>query len=168
MTITIERWSPDDLGLLIRCNAPELMTELGGPETDEKVLVRHKKYLRGWETGDAHMFRIELDGEGVGGIGYWPTEWNDQEVFETGWTVVGEHHGKGVATAALALLVQRARADGSRRYLHALPKVSNGPSNAVCRKAGFTLCGEVDDEYPPGNPIVSNDWVLDLQETQPK
>jgi hypothetical protein len=41
--------------------------------------------------------------------------------------------------------------------------VAHGASNGVCRKAGFTLLGEVDFEYPKGTPIRSNDWRLDLR-----
>jgi hypothetical protein len=47
-------------------------------------------------------------------------------------------------------------------YLHAFPSVDNGPSNAVCRKAGFTLLEQVDIDYPPGVFRLSNDWRLDL------
>jgi hypothetical protein len=32
----------------------------------------------------------------------------------------------------------------------------------VCRKAGFTLLGETEFEYPPGHLMRSNDWRLDL------
>jgi hypothetical protein len=35
----------------------------------------------------------------------------------------------------------------------------------VCRKAGFSLVGECDFEYPPGNLLRSNDWCLDLGPT---
>jgi hypothetical protein len=41
--------------------------------------------------------------------------------------------------------------------------VSNGASNAVCRRAGFELLGESEFEYPPGTTIVSNDWRYDLR-----
>ena len=46
--------------------------------------------------------------------------------------------------------------------MHAFPSVDNGPSNAICRKAGFALQDEVDVEYPPGHPMRCNDWRLDL------
>jgi RimJ/RimL family protein N-acetyltransferase len=169
-TVRIEQWRADDIWLIEAMNAPELMTELGGPETPEKVVERQNRYFLGWERGTSWMFRIVLSetGEAVGGIGYWPTEWNDELVYETGWTVLAAHHGRGIATKALELVVDHAATFGDRRWLHALPKVSNGASNAVCRKAGFELRGEIDDEYPPGNPIVSNDWFYDLGERQPK
>jgi RimJ/RimL family protein N-acetyltransferase len=46
--------------------------------------------------------------------------------------------------------------------MHAFPSVDNLPSNAICRKIGFTLQEEVEFEYPPGNFMRCNDWRLDL------
>jgi RimJ/RimL family protein N-acetyltransferase len=46
--------------------------------------------------------------------------------------------------------------------MHAFPTVDNGPSNAICRKVGFTFQEEVDFEFPPGNLMRCNDWRLDL------
>ncbi|HVH31866.1 MAG TPA: GNAT family N-acetyltransferase, partial [bacterium] len=48
------------------------------------------------------------------------------------------------------------------QFLHAFPSVENGPSNAICRKLGFTLQEEADFEYPPGHSMRCNDWRLDL------
>ena len=73
-----------------------------------------------------------------------------------------EFQGHGIAVAAATLVADSARAEGLFRWLHAYPKVVHGASNAVCRKAGFTLLGEVDFEYPKSTPIRCNDWRLDL------
>ena len=66
------------------------------------------------------------------------------------------------AVAATALAIERARADGKHRFLHAYPSVENAPSNAICRKLGFELMEECDFEFPPGNQLRCNDWRLDL------
>jgi hypothetical protein len=47
-------------------------------------------------------------------------------------------------------------------YLHAFPSVDKPSSNAVCCKAGLTLSGAREFEYPPGHPIRCNDWPFDL------
>ena len=73
-----------------------------------------------------------------------------------------EFQGQGVATRATAAVVERARAEGEHRFMHAFPAVDNAPSNAICQKVGFTLMGEVNFEYPPGNMMRCNDWRLDL------
>jgi len=46
--------------------------------------------------------------------------------------------------------------------MHAYPSVENGPSNAVCRKAGFVLQGPYEFEYPEGHLMVCNDWRIEL------
>ena len=61
-------------------------------------------------------------------------------------------------------MIEVARAQRLHRYLHAYPKVDNAASNAICRKAGFILLGAMDFEYPPGHPIVCNDWRFALYE----
>jgi hypothetical protein len=45
--------------------------------------------------------------------------------------------------------------------IHAFPGVGNGPSNAICHKAGFTRIGERQIDYA-GRMLRCNDWVLDL------
>ena len=162
--LRLEPWGDGDLAALRRANAPELMTHLGGPETDEKLLERHARYLDGRRTGAATMFRIVTDdhAEGVGVIGYWQKDWLDEPRLEAGWTVEAAYQGLGYATRALVLAIEHAREHSGRQWLHAFPKTDNPPSNAVCRKAGMTLLGESDFEYPKGNPIRSNDWAIEL------
>ena len=58
--------------------------------------------------------------------------------------------------------LEAARSEGKHRFVHAFPSVENAPSNAICRKVGFTLLGERDFEYPPGHSMRSNDWRFDL------
>lgn len=40
--------------------------------------------------------------------------------------------------------------------------MDNPPSNALCRKLGFTLVEECEVEYPVGSFTRCNDWRLDL------
>jgi RimJ/RimL family protein N-acetyltransferase len=68
-----------------------------------------------------------------------------------------------VASAATRLAAVHAATHGRHRYAHAYPKATHAASNAVCRKAGFELLGEVDFEYPKGNQIRCHDWRLDLR-----
>ncbi len=162
--VRIEPWSEDDLELLHAANAPRMMDHLGGPETDEKVLARHRRYLESAGTGAANMFRIVLLPEGapVGVVGYWARSWQDETVYETGWSVLLPFQGRGIAPAAVSAVLTAARSVGRHRHVHAFPSVDNAPSNAVCRKAGFTLLGECDFEFPPGSIMRCNDWHVDL------
>ncbi|MFI1826189.1 GNAT family N-acetyltransferase [Streptomyces sp. NPDC020412] len=167
--VLIEPWSEGDFDLLRATNAPGMMEHLGGPETEEKLLDRHRRYvaLSAADAGAGRMYRIVVaaTGEAAGTIGFWEQTSTSEglPVYETGWGVLAEFQGRGMASRATALVVEAARAAGRHRYLFAYPKVENAASNAVCRKVGFELLGEVAMEYPPGHPITSNEWRLDLR-----
>jgi RimJ/RimL family protein N-acetyltransferase len=163
--IDIRPWSAGDLPLLEQLMGNPAMTEhLGGPETPQKIRLRHERYCRSSDSGVNPMFVIIAGPErlAVGSIGYWERQWRGQSVWETGWSVLPWFQGRGVATRAATLLVERARSEGKHRFIHAFPSVDNGPSNAICRKVGFTLQEEVNFEYPPGHFMRCNDWRLDL------
>jgi RimJ/RimL family protein N-acetyltransferase len=76
--------------------------------------------------------------------------------------VIPAFQGRGIAAAATAHAIAMARSEKTHRFVHAFPSVDNPPSNAICRKLGFTLIGECDFEYPPGSVMRCNDWHLDL------
>jgi RimJ/RimL family protein N-acetyltransferase len=161
--VTLRPWSPDDLDLLRRANTPELMDQLGGVETDEQVIARHERYLRLQREGKAFQFRIVIPGhpEGVGVVGYWHRDEDGEQLLEAGWSVEEPYRGRGIAPAAVIALLRLARAAGETLPLHAYPRVDNPASNAVCRKAGFTLIGEHEFEVTPGRILHTNDWVID-------
>jgi RimJ/RimL family protein N-acetyltransferase len=162
--IAIEPWTDADLGLLRRLNTPEVWAHLGGPETEEKVVERHARYLDVGPDGSGRMFTVFLLPERVqvGNIGYWEREWQGETVYETGWHVLPEFQGRGIAGAAATAIVDLARDEKRHRQLHAYPSVDNPASNAICRKAGFSLVGEYDFEFPKGNFMRCNDWRHDL------
>ena len=146
---------------------PAMTEHLGGPETAEKIRERQDRYA----APGSGMFKIvDLAGAGVGSVGFWEREWRGGLVWEVGWSVVPAAQGRGVASAATALVLARARDDGSHRYVHAFPSTDNPPSNAICRKLGFTLLEACRFEYPPksGNWMLCNDWRLDLSLPSPR
>lgn len=162
-------WSEDDFELLRRQNAPEMMAHLGGPEPEAKLLDRHRRYVALPATGKGRMFSLLSLPERVpaGVIGFWETERAGEAVYETGWSVLPEFQGRGIASAAAVATAEAAAAERKHRYLHAFPSLGNPASNAICRKAGFTLLGAVDFEYPKGHPIRCHDWRLDLTRITP-
>lgn len=163
--ITLRTWLDRDLPLLERLMGDPAMTEhLGGPETPEKIGERHGRYRAIGDTGEGRMFVVVVGSaaEPVGSVGYWEHDWRGEMVWETGWSVLPEFQGRGFATRSVAAAIEKARAERRHRFIHAFPSVENTPSNAICRKAGFTLSGEVEFEYPLGNFMLCNDWRLDL------
>lgn len=162
--LSLEPWGTGDLPLLQRLMGDPVMTEhLGGPEGPDKLRERQGRWERG-ERG-ARMFKIvdTASGAGVGSVGFWTRTWNDAEVYETGWMVVPEFQGRGVARAATAQAIELARDDGKHQYIHAFPNVENAPSNAICRRLGFELQGPCEFEFPKGHLMTCNDWRLDLR-----
>ncbi|MFD2764342.1 GNAT family N-acetyltransferase [Micromonospora eburnea] len=161
--VRIARWSGDDLDLLRQLNTHEVREHTGGPETDEQVVARHERYVRGPGPRSGYLYTVVLPGgEKAGSVGYWAREWHGEQVYEMGWAILPAYQGRGLATAAVRAAIAEAAACGDRRAAHAYPSVDNPASNAVCRKAGFTLLGETEFDYPPGQLMRSNDWRVGL------
>jgi RimJ/RimL family protein N-acetyltransferase len=163
--VELRPWSRDDLPLLERLMGDPAMTEhLGGPESPAEIRKRHEWYCQSSASGKDPMFVIVVGPkrQAAGSIGYWEKQWKGGTVWETGWSVLPEFQGRGLATRAISLVVERARSEAQHRFMHAFPSVDNGPSNAICRRTGFTLLEEVDLEYPRGHFMRCNDWRLDL------
>jgi RimJ/RimL family protein N-acetyltransferase len=165
--VRLDPWGEGDFPLLEQLNAPEMTEHLGGPESAEKLVERQARYERLRDSGSDRMFKIMLIATceavgSVGSVGYWERDWRGEQVYEMGWSVLPAFQGRGIAAAATAQAIVLARADGKHRFLHAFPGVDNPPSNALCRKLGFTLIEECDFEYPRGHFMRCNDWRLDL------
>lgn len=166
--IELLAWADDDLWAVERfLGDPEMMRHLGGAQSRQQILDQHARFLDAEKSGTGVMFKVVLrDTLGaIGNVGYWDTTWQDELVYETGWMTLPEYQGRGYASEALEMLVTRLRREHARRFLHAFPAITNGPSNALCRKAGFTNLGQVEVEYPPGRPMQCNNWRLDLSRT---
>ncbi len=136
---------------------PRMTEHLGGPESPDKLRERQGRY-ESLEGGD-RMFKIVevASGAGVGSVGFWGNEWRGEQVYETGWMVVPEFQGRGIAMVATAQAIELARVDGKHRFMHAFPNVENAPSTAICRKLGFELLGVCEFEFPKGRFMTCND-----------
>lgn len=163
LQVQINPWADADLTLLHRLNAPEMTEHLGGPESEEQILQRHKRYIN--LDGTGRMFSIVLlpELEAVGSVGYWERVWQEKTVYEIGWAVLSPFQGKGIATKAVAAAIANAYAQQKHRYIHAFPSVNNPASNSICRKLNFSFIAECNFEYPPGSFMRCNDWCLDLK-----
>jgi RimJ/RimL family protein N-acetyltransferase len=160
VAIRIEPWGEGDLPLLVSLNDPEMTRHVGGPESPDKLAERQSRY----QKADSRQYKIvvEASGEPVGWVGYWEQTWRDRDIWEIGWAVIPGFQGHGIASSATAQLIDRARAERRHRFVHAFPTLENAPSNAICRKLGFTLLGEVDFPARQGGFVRCNDWRLDL------
>jgi RimJ/RimL family protein N-acetyltransferase len=139
-----------------------VMAELGGPVPREEIPALHRRRLSGLASDPWWLVIVTDDGESAGTIGIWQTEHDGSLVHETGWMLARRFHGRGLASAALGLLLHRAREEPRFEQLHAWPGVANAASNALCRKFGFELLGEEDGGYRDA-PLRVNHWVLTLR-----
>ncbi len=160
--IDLMPWDETGLALLRALNTPEGKRHLGGPESEEKLLERHARYLTYDKPGEVRMMRIVVNAENVGSVGYWEHEWDGRTIYEMGWEIVASHHGRGIGKRAARQLLDLLLREGRHRYVHAFPIPENEASNAICRSLGFELVGQCDFEYPKGHCGISNDWQLEL------
>ena len=163
--VALRAWTEADLPLLRGLlGDPAMMTYLGGPESEERLLARHARYLAIDGTGTGRVFVITA-GPGAtpaGWVGYWETTWRGELAWETGWSVLPAFQGQGIATRGTALALAQAAADAKHRLIYAFPAVENAPSNVVCAKLGFTQLGTESLEYPPGTWMECAVWRREL------
>jgi RimJ/RimL family protein N-acetyltransferase len=151
------RYEDADFGLTEALETdPVVMRELGGPIDRARLTEIHGRRLN-----DPWWFKIVpvAPGPPAGTIGIWEKELDGATIFETGWLVLPAFQRRGIATAALDLLIRRAQDEPRFESMHAFPPVSNSPSNALCRKFDFSLLEQRDFVYE-GRTLRCNHWVL--------
>jgi RimJ/RimL family protein N-acetyltransferase len=72
-----------------------------------------------------------------------------------------EFQGRGIASQAVREVLEKARAERKFGQIHAFPAVTNGPSNQLCVKNGFTHLGERAFEFA-GRTLRCHHWRIDL------
>jgi RimJ/RimL family protein N-acetyltransferase len=141
---------------------PDVMRELGGPADPGDVERAHQRRVESVEKGEWWFVIVpEPDGQPAGTIGIWESDLTEEPIREIGWMVLPEFQGRGIATEALRTIVDRARSDPRFDRIHAFPGASNIPSNALCRRAGFTHVGDREVRFRE-RPLQVNHWELDV------
>jgi RimJ/RimL family protein N-acetyltransferase len=163
--VELRPYSDDDLALTQALELdPEMMRELGGPADPADVLRVHRLRVELVANGGWWFVIVpEPSGGAAGTIGIWESEITDSPIHEIGWMVLPEFQGRGIASEALAMIVERARSDPRFSRIHAFPGVTNAPSNALCRRAGFVHTEEREVRFRD-RPLRVNHWELDVSE----
>ncbi len=136
-----------------------VMAELGGPQPAESIPKTHTRRLHHVEQGDWWLVIEPEPGVAAGTIGVWPTTQDGVDMFEVGWMVLPRFQRRGIASAALAELIDRCRGEARIDAVHAFPGATNAASNALCRNAGFSWIGEREVLYGD-RPLTVNHWEL--------
>jgi RimJ/RimL family protein N-acetyltransferase len=167
-----------DAYVRMRCD-PVMMAELGGPLPREgmEAKVRRDVEMVAADLGWIKMIVLDQDdkdaelGEGArdtvaGSVVLWSHEEDgeDEPISETGWMVLPEFQGRGLAKRAVREVLRQARDDGRWWLVHAYPGVTNGPSNGICRSLGFRLVDTLDVTAFADRTLRANHWIIDLAE----
>jgi RimJ/RimL family protein N-acetyltransferase len=156
-------YADDDIWLTEELETdPDVMSELGGPQPADSIPVTHARRLKHVAAGDMWLVIEPEPGVAAGTIGVWPTTQDGVDMFEVGWMVLPRFQRQGIASRALALLIERCRAEAKIDAIHAFPGATNVPSNALCRRAGFTWVKEQEVLYGD-RPLKVNHWELGLR-----
>jgi len=145
---------------------PAMMSELGGPLPGDSLEDKLRGIVEDVRAGAVWYSVIDVDGQPAGTVCIWDHEQAGEPISEIGWMVLPAFQGRGIASEAVRSILEAARARGRWKTIHAFPGVTNGPSNSICRKSGFTqlqeqdVCGR-EIEYA-GRILRCNHWVIDL------
>jgi RimJ/RimL family protein N-acetyltransferase len=143
---------------------PGMMSELGGPLPAEGLEDKLRSIVADVRAGSVWYFTIVPDPDSrtaAGTICVWSHTWRGESINEIGWMVLSSFQGRGLAGQAVRSVLDRARSEGRWDVIHAFPGTTNVPSNAICRRAGFSLVEQCDFEYA-GRTLRCNHWVVDL------
>lgn len=132
---------PEDAAVWHRLfDDPAVMEFHGGaslsPAEYEEFTGRQRNHAA--EHGFCLWTVLDAGGEPVGftGAQHWPRDWGPTGEIEIGWRLGRAHWGKGYATAAAELALERLRAAGVRHVV-AMVREDNGRSVAVTRRLGM-------------------------------
>jgi RimJ/RimL family protein N-acetyltransferase len=148
---------------------PAMMSELGGPLARDWLEQKLRGIVDDVRAGRTWYFTIIPDGPGgspAGTVCVWDSDLNGEAITEIGWMVLSEFQGRGLASEAVRLTLDRARSEGRWHAIHAFPGITNAPSNSICRKLGFSKEEELDIDYA-GRTLRCNHWVLSLRAEGP-
>lgn len=144
---------------------PEHMKYLGGPASPGSAEKYLNAQMRCNTSGNGMVFKIvpdredwkegedldliaEAESRGVGTVCMWKSEYQDSPVVEVGWGVLKPFQGKGFASKAVKMLVERALADPEQWHnIHTFTHVDNEPSVRMCKSLGFELIEECEIDY---------------------
>ena len=121
---------------------PDVMEFHGGKSAElsfyEELTARQRRHDA--ERGFCLWTMVDGDGRVIGFTGAqpWPRDWGPTGEIEIGWRLGREYWGKGYATAAARLTLERLRAAGVTKVV-AMVRPGNERSIAVTKRLGMDL-----------------------------
>ena len=152
-SMKLEMMAEEDVKLRVRQETdPQMMAELGGPRPREAIERAHAKSLALAAEGRCWPLKIIPDGASspAGGVDVFESSHDDEAIYEIGWMILPEFQNRGIASQAVREVLEKARVERKFGQIHAFPAVTNGPSNKICEKNGFTNLGGARSSSPGG------------------
>jgi RimJ/RimL family protein N-acetyltransferase len=160
----LELMTAEDVELRVRQETdPQMMAELGGPRPREAIERAHARSLALAAEGRCWPLKVVLEGAAspAGVVDVFESSHGGETFYEIGWMILPEFQSRGIASQAVREVLEKARAVRKFGQIHAFPAVTNGPSNKICEKNGFTKLGEREFEFS-GRTLRCNHWRIDL------
>ena len=169
MSLELRNITNDDLWLYERIHCDPVMWEhLGGPRPREGLAEKLGRDAAATKADELWVFKIILDDgarTAAGTVSIWEHPWDGHSINEIGWMVLPEFQGRGVGSEAVRAVLQKARSESRWDVVHAFPAITNAPSNAICRKLGFS---KLEERVIERDRILRcNHWRLDLRSADP-
>jgi RimJ/RimL family protein N-acetyltransferase len=141
MTVKLRPWREEDLGQLVLCANDEqvarYMTDQFPHPYSEDNGKRFIQFANSHEP--PLILAIEVEGKPVGSIGIHPQADIMRCNAELGYWIARSHWGKGIATAAVPMMVDYAFHHLPVKRIFARPFGNNPASRKVLEKCGFKL-----------------------------
>ncbi|MEA2637809.1 MAG: hypothetical protein QOE18_866 [Chloroflexota bacterium] len=160
----LETMTANDLELrILEETDPRMMSELGGPRPIADIERAHARSIVLAAEGECWPLKVIPDGSSsaAGSVSIFPSSHGGEEIYEVGWMILTEFQNRGLASEAVREVLEQARTARKFGQLHAFPGITNGSSNRICEKNGFTNLGACEIEFS-GRTMPSNHWRIDL------
>lgn len=141
MKCTIRPWKETDIDNLVKYannfNIAKNMTDaFPHPYTRQDG---EKFITSAIQTHPARLFAIDVDGQAVGSIGFFPQQDIHAKNAEMGYWLAQEYRGQGIMPEAIKQVVEYAFETFDITRIFARPFGTNRASQRVLEKSGFTL-----------------------------
>ena len=137
--VTLRAWRPADAASLARhANNPRIASQLRDRFPHPYTIADARQFIQSVAGSRPTMlFAMIVDGEAVGGIGFFPGADVERFSAEVGYWLAEPHWGRGITVDAIRLISAYAFETCNMLRLFALPFADNAQSIRVLEKAGY-------------------------------
>jgi ribosomal-protein-alanine N-acetyltransferase len=138
--VTLRAWRSSDATALARhANNPNIARQLRDRFPHPYTIADARQFIQaGSGARPTTMFAMIVDGEAVGGIGFFPGADVERFAAEIGYWLSESYWGRGITVEAIRLMSEYAFEVCNMLRLFALPFADNSQSLRVLEKAGYT------------------------------